>query len=126
MDYYLLLTLCFAINMKSVTADLPNVGASSIENGKSLMNGMNNNGDCRDYTGRSVQHGMHFVPPGADICKLCVCDNGQAKSWRSVLCTPPSDCKSFQMGTTCCEFFCLDSVESPSAISSYFQHVDRT
>ena len=58
---------------------MPNVGASSIENGKSLMNGMNNNADCRDYTGRSVQHAMHFVPPGADICKLCICDNGQAK-----------------------------------------------
>lgn len=40
---------------------------------------MNNNADCRDYTGRSIQHGMHFVPPGIDMCKLCICDNGQPK-----------------------------------------------
>jgi len=43
------------------------------------MNGMNNNADCRDYTARSIQHGMHFVPPGIDMCKLCICDNGQPK-----------------------------------------------
>lgn len=44
-----------------------------------MLNGMNNNADCRDYTGKSIQHGMHFVPPGIDMCKLCICDNGQPK-----------------------------------------------
>jgi hypothetical protein len=22
---------------------------------------------------------MHFVPPGVDMCKLCICENGHAK-----------------------------------------------
>lgn len=39
-----------------------------------------------------------------------VCDNlnSNSQSCRAVLCTPPPDCKSFQMGTSCCEFICLD------------------
>lgn len=36
-------------------------------------------GECRDYTGRTIQHAMHFVPPGVDMCKLCICENGHAK-----------------------------------------------
>lgn len=48
---------------------------SSAPNGNS--NG--NNGECRDYTGRAIQHAMHFVPPGVDMCKLCICENGHAK-----------------------------------------------
>jgi hypothetical protein len=39
----------------------------------------NPTGECRDYTGRSIQHAMHFVPPGVDMCKLCICENGHAK-----------------------------------------------
>lgn len=35
--------------------------------------------ECRDYTGRTIQHAMHFVPPGVDMCKLCICENGHAK-----------------------------------------------
>jgi hypothetical protein len=34
-----------------------------------------------------------------------------------VLCTPPSDCKSFEMGASCCEFICLDD-EIPSLNSA--------
>lgn len=61
---------------------------ASIENGKSAANGQvnnnlnsksNNNGECRDYTGRAIQTGMHFVPAGVDMCRLCICENGQAK-----------------------------------------------
>ncbi|KAG5680119.1 hypothetical protein PVAND_009644 [Polypedilum vanderplanki] len=90
-------------------------GLTSVPNGNS--NG-NNNGECRDYTGRAIQHAMHFVPPGVDMCKLCICENGHAKSCRAVLCTPPPDCKSFQMGTSCCEFICLDDhLGSPSTTS---------
>jgi hypothetical protein len=36
-------------------------------------------GECRDYTGRTIQHAMHFVPPGVDMCKLCICENGNPK-----------------------------------------------
>lgn len=67
----------------------------------------NLNGDCKDVNGRIVEHGLHYVP-GPDTCRLCICDNGYAKGCKAVLCTPPSDCKSFQIGSTCCEFLCLD------------------
>ncbi|XP_050528116.1 uncharacterized protein LOC126898209 isoform X2 [Daktulosphaira vitifoliae] len=51
---------------------------------------------------------MHYVP-GPDTCTLCVCDNSVAKWCKAVLCSPPQDCKSFTVGSTCCEFNCLDN-----------------
>jgi hypothetical protein len=47
---------------------------------------------------------------GPDMCKLCICEMGQPRQCRAVLCTPPPDCKSFQMGNTCCEFICLGTI----------------
>lgn len=35
--------------------------------------------ECIDSNGRWIQHAMHFVPPGIDSCKLCICENGFAK-----------------------------------------------
>lgn len=64
-------------------------------------------GECRDHKGRVFEEGMHYVP-GADSCKICICDNGHAKKCKEVLCAPPKDCKSFQLGNVCCEFICLD------------------
>ncbi|CRK92951.1 CLUMA_CG006489, isoform A [Clunio marinus] len=65
--------------------------------------------DCLDYTGRYVSHGKHFVPPGEDMCKICVCENGSTKGCRVVHCAPPYGCKSFTMGRSqCCDFTCLD------------------
>ena len=48
----------------------------------------NPTGECRDYTGRSIQHAMHFVPPGVDMCKLCICENGHAKVSSTFFFTP--------------------------------------
>ncbi|VVC25490.1 Hypothetical protein CINCED_3A001137 [Cinara cedri] len=62
---------------------------------------------CQDNNGRSVKEGMHYIP-GPDTCTLCVCDNSVAKWCKAVLCSPPQDCKSFTVGSTCCEFNCLD------------------
>ena len=36
-------------------------------------------GECLDYKGQTIQHEMHFVPPGVDMCKRCICENGHAK-----------------------------------------------
>lgn len=55
-------------------------GASSMANSIGIGSAA---GECRDYTGRTIQHAMHFVPPGVDMCKLCVCDNGNAKVSRN-------------------------------------------
>lgn len=49
-------------------------------------------GECRDYTGRTIQHAMHFVPPGVDMCKLCICENGHAKVSGANVCR---QCKIF-------------------------------
>lgn len=42
-----------------------------------------------------------------------------------MLCTPPPECKSFQMGSSCCEFVCLDDDratknENLSGLAAYF------
>lgn len=57
------------------TGSYGNVGSSN--SGANI--GIGSVGECRDYTGRTIQHAMHFVPPGPDMCKLCICENGHAK-----------------------------------------------
>ncbi|PSN45587.1 hypothetical protein C0J52_15085 [Blattella germanica] len=64
-------------------------------------------GECTDLHGRTIAPGLHYVP-GPDTCTLCVCDNGNPKWCKAVLCSPPQDCKSFRVGNSCCEFICLD------------------
>ncbi|KAI4454213.1 integral membrane protein dgcr2/idd [Holotrichia oblita] len=56
-----------------------------------------------------VSQGLHYIP-GTNPCTLCVCDKGGPKWCKSVLCAPPQNCKSFQVGTLCCEFKCLDDI----------------
>ncbi|XP_073977865.1 uncharacterized protein isoform X1 [Rhodnius prolixus] len=63
--------------------------------------------ECVDLHGRKIAPGLHFVP-GPDTCTLCVCDSGNPKWCKAVLCSPPQDCKSFRVGNSCCEFICLD------------------
>ncbi|GBP79853.1 hypothetical protein EVAR_89292_1 [Eumeta japonica] len=69
-------------------------------------------GECTDIRGRLISHGLHYIP-GPDTCTLCICDNGQPKVCKAVLCSPPQDCRSFRVGNTCCEFICLDDVVKP-------------
>ncbi|XP_075210769.1 uncharacterized protein LOC142318114 isoform X2 [Lycorma delicatula] len=64
-------------------------------------------GECFDYKGRTIAPGLHYIP-GPNTCTLCVCDNGSPRWCKAVLCTPPQNCKSFRVGTSCCEFICLD------------------
>lgn len=67
--------------------------------------------ECHDMHGQTIEQGRHYVP-GPDICRLCICDNGHSKACKAVLCTPPQACKSFQIGSSCCEFICLDDALS--------------
>lgn len=68
-------------------------------------------GECTDLHGRTITPGLHYVP-GPDSCTLCVCDGGSPKWCKAVLCSPPQDCKSFRLGNSCCEFICLDTLET--------------
>lgn len=52
------------------------------------ISGVAAQGDCVDLRGRSVSNGMHYVP-GPDTCTLCVCEMGQPKVCKAVLCSPP-------------------------------------
>lgn len=68
----------------------------------------NSLGECMNMHGVSFETGRFYVP-GPDLCKMCVCDNGHPKGCKSVLCAPPQECKSFQIGNNCCDFICLDN-----------------
>lgn len=69
----------------------------------------NSLGECMSKDGVSFETGRFYVP-GPDLCKMCVCDNGHPKGCKSVLCSPPQECKSFQIGNNCCDFICLDTL----------------
>ncbi|XP_063981874.1 uncharacterized protein LOC135164973 isoform X2 [Diachasmimorpha longicaudata] len=73
-------------------------------------------GVCKDSQGRTYETGHLFIP---EPCTVCICDNGNPKWCKEVICTLPQkpmskqDCKSFRMdGTPCCEFICLDNTLS--------------
>lgn len=68
----------------------------------------NSLGECMNMHGISFETGRFYVP-GPDLCKMCICDNGHPKGCKSVLCAPPQECKSFQIGNNCCDFICLDN-----------------
>lgn len=64
----------------STLASYGSAGSSGASNSMANSIGIGSAaGECRDYTGRTIQHAMHFVPPGVDMCKLCICENGHAK-----------------------------------------------
>ncbi|KRT79818.1 hypothetical protein AMK59_7146 [Oryctes borbonicus] len=74
-----------------------------------LMEQYNAQIHCKDIHQHVVSQGLHYIP-GTNPCTLCVCDKGGPKWCKSVLCAPPQNCKSFQVGTLCCEFKCLDDI----------------
>lgn len=51
--------------------------------------------ECRDLNGRRIAQGIHYVP-GPDACTLCVCDSGNPKWCKAVLCSPPQVSYYFQ------------------------------
>ncbi|KAB0792426.1 hypothetical protein PPYR_14385 [Photinus pyralis] len=66
-------------------------------------------GHCVDIHSQIISQGLHYVP-GPNSCTLCICDKGGPKWCKSVLCSQPQNCKSFQRGNSCCEFKCLDDI----------------
>ncbi|XP_034943100.1 uncharacterized protein [Chelonus insularis] len=74
-----------------------------------------NGGVCKDLQGHTYTTGVYYIP---EPCTLCVCDNGNPKWCKAVICrlsqksVPKQDCKSFRIGTPCCEFICLDDTLS--------------
>lgn len=74
--------LIFFLFLRSVcnAASYGSAGTSGAANSMANSIGIGSAaGECRDYTGRTIQHAMHFVPPGVDMCKLCICENGHPK-----------------------------------------------
>lgn len=51
-------------------------------------------GGCIDNMNRSIPNAIHFVPPGKDLCKLCLCEGGRAKVRKCVL-----DCVRMKLRT---------------------------
>nr|QKV49918.1 mucin-12 [Locusta migratoria] len=82
-------------------------------------------GECTDLHGRIIAPGLHYVP-GPDSCTLCICDSGSPKWCKAVLCSPPQDCKSFRLGNSCCEFICLDTLETLQKPSGDSNHESTT
>ncbi|XP_034192137.2 uncharacterized protein LOC117609636 isoform X2 [Osmia lignaria lignaria] len=68
---------------------------------------------CKDQQGRSYESGFLFVP-GPEPCTLCVCENGNPKLCKALLCNSRAeeDCKSSRRGDICCEYICLSSISN--------------
>ncbi|XP_048270183.1 uncharacterized protein LOC125387070 [Bombus terrestris] len=67
--------------------------------------------DCTDFEGKAVSHGMTYVP-GPSVCNLCVCYHMEPKWCQAMFCSPPFSCKKFRIGRRCCEFQCVDEVDT--------------
>lgn len=81
----------------------------AIVSGICLIKILRADGHCVDIHSQIVSQGLHYVP-GPNSCTLCICDKGGPKWCKSVLCSQPQNCKSFQRGNSCCEFKCLDDI----------------
>ncbi len=75
---------------------------------------------CVDLHGQSIPHGFLFAP-GPDECQICTCVNGAAALCRTVLCAPPSDCRSLRVGDQCCQWICLDKIH-PHGGDDFHRH----
>ncbi|XP_018322737.1 uncharacterized protein LOC108735319 isoform X2 [Agrilus planipennis] len=74
-----------------------------------VLTGKCSDGHCVDVHSHIVSQGVHYIP-GPNSCTVCLCEKGSPTSCKSVLCTQPTNCKSFQRGNTCCDFKCLDDI----------------
>ncbi|XP_043497895.1 uncharacterized protein LOC122521327 isoform X1 [Polistes fuscatus] len=69
---------------------------------------------CKDLQGRSYETGYLYFP-GPEPCTFCVCDNGNPKWCKAVICKfLEEDCKSMRRSEKCCEFICLNDANEKS------------
>ncbi|KAI4488781.1 hypothetical protein M0802_011291 [Mischocyttarus mexicanus] len=69
---------------------------------------------CKDLQGRSYESGYLYFP-GPEPCTFCVCDNGNPKWCKAVICKfLEEDCKSLRRSEKCCEFICLNDANEKS------------
>ncbi|TRY63345.1 hypothetical protein TCAL_04014 [Tigriopus californicus] len=81
---------------------------------------VNNRKGCIDLDGKPIPHGFLFAP-GPDECLVCTCSDGLQSLCRTVLCSPPPDCKSLRVGNQCCQWICLDDIH-PHGGSDFDPH----
>ncbi|XP_016915232.1 uncharacterized protein LOC107999729 isoform X2 [Apis cerana] len=61
---------------------------------------------CKDQQGRSYENTFIYIP-GPEPCTLCVCDNGNPKWCKALVCKYAEEyCKSSRH--ICCQYICLD------------------
>ncbi|XP_017884998.1 uncharacterized protein LOC108627914 isoform X2 [Ceratina calcarata] len=61
---------------------------------------------CKDQQGRSSENTFIYIP-GPEPCTLCVCDNGNPKWCKALVCKYAEEyCKS--SGAICCQYICMD------------------
>ncbi|OAD60338.1 Integral membrane protein DGCR2/IDD [Eufriesea mexicana] len=60
---------------------------------------------CKDQQGRSYENTFMYIP-GPEPCTFCVCDNGNPKWCKALLCNAEEFCKPSRH--ICCQYICMD------------------
>jgi len=68
---------------------------------------------CVDNKGQHIPEGLLFTP-GPDECKVCTCMRQLPILCRTVLCAPPTGCRTLMAGESCCEWVC-NSWDTPTS-----------
>lgn len=94
-------------NFSSLPLLLPTVISAANPNPGQTSLAASSANDCKDVEGKRIPHDSIYIPFN-NLCQICVCEFGTAKNCKTVLCHPPQDCKTFEVGAACCEFICMD------------------
>ena len=86
-----------SISSKMAADGLRNVTqtVNTIPSSKELDNILMSN--CTDHRNKYIPDGLLYTPRGSDACRVCTCASGDPILCRTVLCAPPSHCKSIKV-----------------------------